>query len=163
MKNYLSLLLLPIFLVGCLETPTKPEIPEEPEIFLSSVYKDNLVEADDLFHLRQTNEGIVLFINENLNLEYYSFQGELIYNNNKLKLNHIYSLVDGMFVSNLDLPKDANGFSRARFALASSDVESLKDLILLDGVIEKETMVCFTDIVYDEISYNRTFCLQLTK
>jgi len=112
MKNYLSILLIPLFIVGCLESPTEPEIPEEPEIF---------------------------------------------------KLNHIYSLVDGMFVFNLDLPNDENGFSRARFALASSDVETSKDLILLNGVLEKETMACFIDLVYDEIAYNKTICLQLTK
>ena len=163
MKKYFSLLLLPLFIVGCLDSPTKPEIPEEPELFMNLVYGDNLVEEDDLFQIKQTDEGVILFINNNLNLEYYSFQGELIYNDSKFSLNQIYSLVDGMFVSNTDLPKDDNGFSRARFAMASTDVETLKDLVLFKGDIEKETMACFKDIVYDEVSYNKTICLQLTK
>ena len=165
MKKYFSLLLLPFFIVGCLDSPTKPEIPEEPEtpeLFMSEIYGDNLVEEDDLFQLRQIEEGVVFYINENLDLDYYSFQGEVIYNDDKFGLDVIYGLTDGMFVSNLDLSDDEDGFSRARFAMASSDLESIKDLSLFNGEVEKETMLCVTDIVYDEVSYNKTICLQLT-
>jgi len=168
MKNYLQLLLIPLFIIGCSDSVTdpvveEPEVPVEPELFMSEIYGDNLVEEDDLFQLRQTDEGVVFHINENLDLDYYSFQGEVIYNDDKFGLDVIYGLTDGMFVSNLDLSDDEDGFSRARFALASADLESMKDLSLFHGEVGKETMVCVTDIVYDELSYNKTICIELTK
>jgi hypothetical protein len=159
MKNYLQLLLIPLFIFGCSESVTDAV---DDELFMSEIYGDNLVETDDLFQLRQTDEGVVFHINENLELSYYSFQGEVIYNDDKFNLTDIYGLTDGMFVSNLDMTADEDGFSRARFALASADVETLKDLSLFNGSITKETMVCVTDIVYDEISYNKTICIELT-
>jgi hypothetical protein len=167
MKNYLQLLLIPLFIFGCSESVTdpiveEPETPVEPELFMSEIYGDNLVETDDLFQLEQLSEGVVFSINENLDISYYSFQGEVIYNDDKFQLDGIHGLTDGMFVSNLDMADDEDGFSRARFALASADVETLKDLSLLNGSITKETMVCVTDIVYDEISYNKTICIELT-
>jgi hypothetical protein len=39
----------------------------------------------------------------------------------------------------------------------------MKDLSLFHGEVGKETMVCVTDIVYDELSYNKTICIELTK
>jgi hypothetical protein len=85
MKNYLQLLLIPLFIIGCSDSVTDPAVeePETPELFMSEIYGDNLVEEDDLFQLRQTDEGVVFHINENLDLDYYSFQGEVIYNDDK--------------------------------------------------------------------------------
>jgi len=159
MKNYLQLLILPLFIFGCSESVTDAV---DDELFMSDIYGDNLVETDDLFQLRQTDEGVVFHINENLDLSYYSFQGEVIYNDDKFNLTEIYGLTDGMFISNLDMADDEDGFSRARFALASADAETLKDLSLFEGSITKETIVCVNDIVYDEISYNKTICIELT-
>lgn len=165
MKNYLQLLLIPLFIFGCSESVTDPvvEEPVEPELFMSEVYGDNLVETDDLFQLEQISEGVVFSINENLDLSYYSFQGEVIYNDAKLDLKGIEGLTSGLFVSNLNLGDDEDGFSRARFGLASTDLQTIKDLSLFRGEVAKETMVCVTDIVYDEISYNKTICIELTK
>lgn len=167
MKNYLQLLLIPLFIFGCSESVTdpiveEPETPVEPELFMSEIYGDNLVEEGDLFQIKQTTDGILLAVNDTTDLEYYSFGGEVIYNKNKFELEAIYTLPDGISATNLDLPVDENGFSRARFAMASADLETIKDLVLFDGTIQKETMICVTDFIYDEITYDKTFCIELT-
>jgi len=163
MKKYLPILLLSLFATACTEGVTEVVEEEEiKEVTVAEIYSGKDVVDTGLLQLDQINEGIVFSINQDSTFEYYSFQGEFLFNEDKVELDHISGLVEGMFIFNDDLGTTEEGFKKARFAYASANPHTEKDLALFDITINQNSTVCLVDLQFDEVTYD-DICLPLTK
>lgn len=162
MKNYLYILFLALFATACSDTGLTSIEEEVEEITVAGVFAGKEVIDTGLLQLDQTNEGVIFSIHQDSTFEYYSFQGEFLFNEDKVGLNTISSLVEGMFVSNDELGTTEEGFKKARFAHASANLHSEKELVLFDINVKQSSTVCLVDIQFDEVDFD-DICLALTK
>ena len=161
MKNYLYILFLALFATACSDTGLTSIEEEVEEITVAGVFAGKEVIDTGLLQLDQTNEGVIFSIHQDSTFEYYSFQGEFLFNEDKVGLNTISSLVEGMFVSNDELGTTEEGFKKARFAYASANLHSEKELVLFDINVKQSSTVCLVDIQFDEVDFE-DICLALT-
>jgi hypothetical protein len=164
MKNYIFILLLAAFATACSDSGLNPFQEEEKidEVTIASIYAGKEVVDTGLLQLNHTNEGVIFSVNQDSTFEYYSFQGEFLFNDEKVELNDISSLVEGMFVSNDNLGETEEGFKKARFAYASANLHTEKDLVLFDINLKQSSTICLIDIQFDEVDYT-DICLPLSK
>jgi len=126
---------------------------------------DNLLFISDRPSLDGNGE-LILEVNIDSTFDYYSFQGTIIYDRDKVIITKVETgMPSGMFVWNKDLPILENGMFQAKFAFADYDKigHTTKNLVKMRFLVTQSAKICIEDFLHDESMYKEEICAKISK